>query len=203
MDFDLKLIHVPRKQLIAPDALSRCPDLLPENADLDNNNVTLLPDSMFVCIIDCTLVSTISNASATDPLVLQHLQTLNDDIPAHLRSRLADFQMRDNLLTYQGCMYVPPTNDLRRTIVAQNHNHPTTGHPGFLKTRQLVAAHYWWPGLVQFVRKYVEGCGACQQAKTNTHPTFPPPCSHPILLHPPFPADLLQSDHRPSPFPGL
>ena len=112
MDFDLKLIHVPGKQLIAPDALSRRPDLLPEDADLDNDNVTLLPDSMFVRIIDCTLASTIGNASTTNPLVLQHLQTLNDDIPAHLRSCLANFQMRDNLLTYQGRVYVPPTNDL-------------------------------------------------------------------------------------------
>ena len=83
-DFDLKLIHVPGKQLVAPDALSCRPDLLPKDAGLDNDNVTLLPDSMFVRIIDYTLASTIGNASAADPLVLQHLQALHDDIPAHL-----------------------------------------------------------------------------------------------------------------------
>ena len=48
------------------------------------------------------------------------------------------------------------------------------GHPGYLKTRQLISAGYWWPGMAQYIQKYVEGCSTCQQNKTNTHPTVPP-----------------------------
>ena len=54
------------------------------------------------------------------------------------------------------------------------HDHETGGHPGYLKTRQLVAAEFWWPGLAQYVCKYVEGCAVCQQNKSNIHPTSSP-----------------------------
>ena len=40
-DFDLKMVHVPGKLLVTPDALFRCPDLLPP--DNDNEGVMLLP----------------------------------------------------------------------------------------------------------------------------------------------------------------
>ena len=46
-DNDLKFVHVPRKQLSAPDTLSRRPDLIPEK-DTDNEGVTLLPQTFFV-----------------------------------------------------------------------------------------------------------------------------------------------------------
>ena len=53
-DFDLKMVHVSGKLLAGPDALSRRPDLLPAD-DSDNANVTLLPPSLFVNIIDTAL----------------------------------------------------------------------------------------------------------------------------------------------------
>ena len=172
-NFDLKFTHVPRTSLTGPDALSRRPDLCPDTTN-DNAEVTLLPNTMFVRIIDCTLAAHIANALAHDPLVTQTLLAFNADAPSHLRSRLADFQWCDQLLTYQGRVYIPPTGTLRHDIVSRCHDHASAGHLGYLKTRQLVAADYWWPGLAQFVCKYVMGCGDCQQAKTNTHPMVPP-----------------------------
>ena len=47
------------------------------------------------------------------------------------------------------------------------------GHLGYLKTKQLLAARHWWPGMAQFVKKCIKGCVTCQQNKTNTHPMIP------------------------------
>ena len=99
---------------------------------------------------------------------------MHEDIPLLFRSRLADWQVKAGILTYKGRIYVPANDSLRHTILECCHNHVLAGHPGFLKTRQLVAAEFWWPGLASFVRQYVEGCAKCQQNKTNTHPTIPP-----------------------------
>ena len=129
---------------------------------------------MFVNLIDTKLHERISNSSKSDPLVLQHLQTSLEDIPATFQSRLSDWKFNDHILTYQGRVYIPPEDSLRRSILAHCHDHETAGHPGYLKTRQLVTSEFWWPGLTQFVRKYVEGCATCQQNKSNTHPTVPP-----------------------------
>ena len=53
------------------------------------------------------------------------------------------------------------------------HNHETAGHPGELKTYNLVRQYYWWPGLQTFVKTYVQGCGICQQFKINRSPSHP------------------------------
>ena len=71
-DFDLTMIHVPGSQLAGPDALSRCPDLLPSITP-ENKGVTLLPPSLFINLIDTSLSHHIQSSSTSDPLVLQVL----------------------------------------------------------------------------------------------------------------------------------
>ena len=70
--------------------------------------------------------------------------------------------------------FLPDQDNIRRDIVKLHHDHQTAGHPGYLKTQQLVSKGYWWPGMAQFIKKYVEGCSICQQNQTNTHPITPP-----------------------------
>ena len=53
-DYDLKLIHVPGKQLSAPDTLSRRPNYIPKE-DTDNEGVTLLPQTLFIRLVDAEL----------------------------------------------------------------------------------------------------------------------------------------------------
>ena len=105
------MIHVPGKLLAGPDALSRRPDLLPSD-DTDNDNVTLLPPSLFVNLIDTALSQHIELASAGDPLVLQVLQSMHEDISLPFRSRLADWQVEAGILTYKGRIYVPADDSL-------------------------------------------------------------------------------------------
>jgi len=38
------------------------------------------------------------------------------------------------------------------------HDGPIAGHPGRLKTRELVQRDYWWPGMIWDINKYVDGC---------------------------------------------
>ena len=52
--FDLVFEHIPGKNLCAPDALSHHPDHIPVS-DTDNEVVTLLPDALFVNLIDSSL----------------------------------------------------------------------------------------------------------------------------------------------------
>jgi len=47
------------------------------------------------------------------------------------------------------------------------------GHPGHLKTLELVHQDYYWPGMTTTISKWVKGCALCQQMKVNMHPTTP------------------------------
>ena len=100
-DYDLKLIHVPGSKLCAPDALSRRPDLIPK-INNDNEGVTLLPQSLFVNLIDTDLIEKIAKSSEKDPLVLNALQALKGEVPTQFRSRLSDWSYDAGILAYQG-----------------------------------------------------------------------------------------------------
>ena len=74
-DYDLKLVHIPGKELTGPDALSRRPDLIPKDTN-NNDQVTLLPDSLFINIIDSAVANKIAKSSE------KVLQALNEDLPS-------------------------------------------------------------------------------------------------------------------------
>src|SRR6266576_6764930 len=69
--------------------------------------------------------------------------------------------------------YVPQNEELRNDIIKAHHDPVIMGHPGCLKTLELVNQDYYWPGMTSNISKWVEGCALCQQMKINTHPTTP------------------------------
>ncbi|KAJ8972264.1 hypothetical protein NQ317_006532 [Molorchus minor] len=54
---------------------------------------------------------------------------------------------------------------MRRTVLAENHDDPASGHLGTFKTIRRVGQHYYWPGVRSDVAKYVRGCAVCQSQK--------------------------------------
>ena len=172
-DYDLKLIHIPGKELVGPDALSRQPDLIPKENN-DNDQIALLPESLFVNTIDLAIANKIAKSSEKDPVILKTLQAMDEDLLTQFRSRLTGWSYDAGILFYQGRIYIPDQDNLWLDLVKKFHDHQTTGHPRYLKTKQLLTAGHWWPGMAQFIKKYVNGCAPCQQNKTNTHLTIPP-----------------------------
>ena len=63
-------------------------------------------------MIDAALLQRIGSASAGDPLVLQALQSMHEDIPLPFHFRLADWQVEAGILTYKGRVYVPADDSL-------------------------------------------------------------------------------------------
>ena len=177
-NYNLKLIHVPGRELAGPDILSRRPDLIPKENN-DNKQITLLPESLFVNTIDLAIADKIAESSEKDLVVLNTLQAMDEDLPTQFRSWLSDWSYDAGILSYQGRVNIPNQDNLWLDLVKKFHDHQTAGHPRYLKTKQLLTAGHWWPGMAQFIKKYADGCAPCQQNKTNTHLTIPP--LHPII----------------------
>ena len=174
-EYDLQIYHVPGRKLIGPDALSRRPDHF--DGIVDDPEQTLLPDDLFVKLVDAELASALKSPDpATDPVILAAQQALSGESAPPMRSALSDWKIIDDTLYYQKRAYVPP--HLRKRILYLTHDHLTAGHPGRFTTLVNVKRDYWWPGMGTFVRNYVDGCATCQQMKSQTHPSAPP--MHPI-----------------------
>ena len=103
-----------------------------------------------------SLSTAISSAYATDPFYL----------PAKLPVWIS--KRADGLYYFRDRICVPADNALRTRILSDFHDSPSAGHPGYLRTLNAIAEHYWWPRLTQSVRRYVSSCSTCQRIKPST-----------------------------------
>ena len=175
-EFDIKLVHTPGTKMVQSDALSRRPDHCPDE-DNDNEDITVLPNDMFVNLIDEALQQRIADSDDLDENATEALKLLLEKGPTAMTVGLNDWDLQQsngrNILFYKGRNYIPRNIDLRRDIVKSFHDHETAGHPGEIGTYNAVRQHYWWPGLRTFVKNYVQGCGICQQFKIDRTPSKP------------------------------
>ena len=169
-EFDVKLVHTPGHKMIQSDALSRRHDYIPDE-DNDNEDITMLPNNLFVNLIDVDLQQRIANCDAMDKDATDALKILLNQGSNVIGNQLDEWTMEEfngkHILFFKEKNYVPLNEELRRDILKMFHDHETAGHPGELETFNSVKHHYWWPGLRTFVKNYVKGCGICQQFKTD------------------------------------
>ena len=156
--------------MIQSDALSRRPDFILEK-DQDNEDRILLSEDMFVNLMDMDLQDRIANTDKYDYDVKTALELLLENGPNSLQQDLKDWKLEKhsekNILFYKDKNYILDDLELRRDIVKMFHDHETAGHLGELETYNSVRQHYWWLGMRTFVKRYVQGCGICQQFKIN------------------------------------
>jgi hypothetical protein len=158
--------------MIIADLLSKRVDHIPTTNN-DNNDVIMLPNQLFVNIIDLDLQNKIAN----DTNATTALEALKKEGPMEIKNALHDWRVEEfkgqNVLFFRNKVYIPNDGQLRKEITRQYHDSRTVGHPGELKTFNAIREHYFWPQMQNYVKKYVEGCPLCQQFKIDRHPANP------------------------------
>ena len=167
--FNIQLVHQPGKTLTQADALSQRVDH--NLGDHDNEEVTLLSDSLFAHAVHTELQEKIRDTTSCDKRIMG--STTN---AWHLKKRPTieskeDWSMDDGIVLYKERVYVPSDNDLQQEVVRNHHERAIMRHPDTQKTFELVFWEYWWPEMCNFITQYVKECATCQTAKVNTHPT--------------------------------
>ena len=67
-------------------------------------------------------------------------------------------------------MYVPDSITLQEEIITKHYDSELVGHLGYTKTYELITRTYWWPRMLEDVKRYVAGCERCQATKPNRQP---------------------------------
>ena len=150
-EFDLKLVHVPGLQMVQSDALSRRADHIPEE-DTDNEDITLLPDNLFVKFIDTDMHDLFTEQIMKDDIVRDAITTLKDQGTPLIKSSLSDWKVENQLLFFKDRCYVPNNEELQQRLVEKYHNSLPSGHPGQWQTTQLIRRDYWWLGMITFIK---------------------------------------------------
>ena len=65
---------------------------------------------------------------------------------------------QDGIMYMEGRIYILNNKKLKKKILQENHNSVDVRHPGQQKMMELLKQNYWWPGLKENVKKYVQGC---------------------------------------------
>jgi hypothetical protein len=97
----MKLVHVPGSQMVQSDALSRRADLHPDE-DNDNKDMMLLPDELFMKVIDTETHSLLVTTLMKDDLVKSAIEALKTGGIPLIKSVLTDWKLEDGLLFFLG-----------------------------------------------------------------------------------------------------
>ena len=73
----------------------------------------------------------------------------------------------DKMAYMEGRIYVPNNKDIKEEILKEHYDPADVEHPGQHRMQELIKRIYWWPGLKEDVKKYVQGCVKCQQNKVQ------------------------------------
>ena len=173
--FDYSLHHRPGSSMGEPDALSRRSDH--GMHEPDNRGIVLLDPSVFsIHALRATLVrggevdvlrdirEVLETGGTTEEAVTKAAKALRED-KSRGQVRKSEWGENDGLLTFGGRIYVPDANDLRRRIMAQYHDSQVAGHPGRMKTLELISRDYWWPQMARHVGQYTSTCETCLRNK--------------------------------------
>jgi len=71
----------------------------------------------------------------------------------------------EGIIYKKGRIYVLNNKKLKEKILKENHNLVDVGHSGQQRMFDLIKRNYWWPGLKEDVKKYIQRCFRYQQNK--------------------------------------
>jgi hypothetical protein len=80
------------------------------------------------------------------------------------RSLWIDFMIQEGLL-FQGNQLCIPYCSMRENLVREKHSGGLAGHFGHDKTFAKLSESYYWPGMREDVKQFVDRCRICQHAK--------------------------------------
>jgi len=172
--FNFMLKHVPESKMGKVDSLSRRPDW-EVGVEKDNKDQRLVKPEwlevrkmeMVEIIVDgVDLLGEVRKSKVKDDEVVKAVEEMKRAGVKILRNE--EWKEVDSIMYKERKVYVSKDDKLKAEIIRLYHNMPVGGHGGQWKIVELVTQNFWWPGITKEVKRYVEGCDACQRNKNYT-----------------------------------
>ena len=153
------------------DELSRRQDQK-VRVEKDNKNQVLIKD-YWVCSLqevvveepEVDIVEKIKKSRSKNKEVVRVVEEMKKAEMKNLRGD--EQEIEEDLVLKKEKVYVLKNEKLRMEIIWLHHDTPVAEHGGRWKMTELVTMNYQWPEVTKDVRKYVNGCNACQRMKNR------------------------------------
>jgi len=140
-----------------------------------DSSLKLAPIDIILPSTDKPIDEIVNAAYNRSPMAVEMLAALRDQ-QCHawpdtwrreLRISMEDCKIVGNHIYYRDRLFAPPDDELRTQIIYRSHSSGPAGHPGRVKTLELVSRTYWWPRMSQDVAEFVRACDLCFRTKTS------------------------------------
>jgi hypothetical protein len=173
--FQFIIKYRPGNQNQKPDALTRrSQDRIAQEEAREARNQVLLRPELFVENLELLPIETdrsiqeiIDIEYPEDEFIQETISLLQSKTRRSKKISLSECEVRLDRLYYRGRLVIPDVDELKLKILRQTHDAPTSGHPGRAKTLELVQREYYWPGIIESIRRYVSSCHTCSRAKSS------------------------------------
>lgn len=138
-------------------------------------DVAALPMDLLVPGTERPLDDLIDASYARSDLVAAMRDTLRDPdarswpkaIRNQLKVALQDCKLVGDRIYYKDRLYLPDDDELRTQVIYRTHSSAPGGHPGRVKTVELLSRTYWWPNMTRDIASYVQACHLCVRTKAS------------------------------------
>ncbi len=190
-DFNFQIKYRPGTKATQPDALSRLPGDKPADASderLAKRRKTLLPAQKLDPKITAELglqLHALDTSQPIDNLIDDAYQTNKNavqmttalqnpktrkwpkEIRRDLRIAMSECDVIEGRIYHRNRLFIPDSPGLRLQILHRTHSSPISGHPGRVKTLDLLTRTYWWPNISRDTAAFVKGCALCTRTKKS------------------------------------
>ncbi|UYV69107.1 K02A2.6-like [Cordylochernes scorpioides] len=172
MRFGFEIVHIPGKELLDADALSRQPLLTTEGGENERQTSAHI-NAVLSSITDkdemLTKIFEAQQEDTTLKAVVNYLEHGWPDKKKMSQTLLSYWHVKDELgvqngLLMRGCRLVIPAS-MKLEILDKLH----AGHFGITKTRLRARETVWWPGVSEEIAETVRKCSVCIQEAVSKH----------------------------------
>ena len=134
------------------------------NTEEDNKNVQLLKKELLARKTTAE-VTMLKKTMTTNKLeILEEIKRNNTREQEVVQALEKDDRLsweQDRIIYMKGRIYILNNKKLKKKILQENHDLVDVGYPGQQRMMELLKQNYWWPGLKEDVKKYMQGCFKC------------------------------------------
>jgi len=140
------------------------------NTKEDNKDVQLLKDKLWQqrTTAEITMIKTKTTVEKDDILKeIKRNMTREKEVVQALKKEDGLTWEEDGVVYMEGRIYVPNNKKIKEEILKENHDLADVEYPEQHRILELLKRMYWWPGLKEDIKKYIQGCFKCQQNKVQ------------------------------------
>ena len=140
------------------------------NTKEDNKDVQLLKDKLWQQKTTAEVIIIKENKTREESEILKEIRrnaTRENEVVQALERNDGLTWEEDGVVYMEGRVYIPNNKKIKEEILKENHDLVDVGHLGQHRMLELLKRNYWWPGLKEDIKRYVQGCFKCQQNKVQ------------------------------------